>query len=152
MDRGKFMITAGAVAGAAMLPRSAFAVANRIDWYTGSDQNVIDFWTNIVKPKFEAANAGTTLNLIDGGDGAGVQAIADRALADRGLPGSVAGVHEVQGHARIGGLELRLHDVGPEVEDVLVRRGVPVDPAGFGESQPRQQGEAGGCAGSGNHE
>src|ERR1043165_5209062 len=61
--------------------KMAFAAANRIDWYTSSDQNVIDFWTNVVKPKFEAANAGTTLNLVDGGDSAGVQAIAERALA-----------------------------------------------------------------------
>ncbi|CAN5342346.1 extracellular solute-binding protein [soil metagenome] len=81
MDRRKFLITAGAAAGAAMLPRAAFAVANRIDWYTSSDQNILDFWTNIVKPKFEAANAGVTINLIDGGDNAGLQAIASRALA-----------------------------------------------------------------------
>lgn len=81
MDRRKFMITAGAAAGAAMLPRAAFAVANRIDWFTSSDQNILDFWTNVVKPKFEAANPGVTINLIDGGDNAGLQAIASRALA-----------------------------------------------------------------------
>ena len=62
----------------------AFAAANRIDWYTSSDQNVIDFWTNIVKPKFEAANPGVTINLVDGGDNAGLQAIASRALAALG--------------------------------------------------------------------
>jgi putative spermidine/putrescine transport system substrate-binding protein len=71
----------GAAAGMVLLPRMAFAEAGKIDVYFTSDQNVIDFWTNVVKPKFEAANAGTTLNLVDGGDSAGVQAIAERALA-----------------------------------------------------------------------
>jgi putative spermidine/putrescine transport system substrate-binding protein len=84
MDRRKFMITAGAAAGAAMLPRAAFAVANRIDWYTSSDQNILDFWTNFIKPPFEKANPGITINLVDGGDSAGLQAIASRALAGLG--------------------------------------------------------------------
>ena len=81
MKRRSFMITAGAAAGMTMLPKMAFADANRIDWYTSSDQNIIDFWTNIVKPKFEAANPGVTINLVDAGDGAGLQAIEARALA-----------------------------------------------------------------------
>lgn len=84
MKRRSFMIAAGSAAGLAMLPRSAFAEANKIDWFTSSDQNVLDFWTNIVKPKFEAANAGVSLNLVDGGDNAGLQAIAERALAAMG--------------------------------------------------------------------
>ena len=37
-----------------------------------------------MKPKFEAANAGVTINLVDGGDNAGLQAIAERALAALG--------------------------------------------------------------------
>ena len=57
------------------------------------------------------------------------------ALGDRLKAGIVAAVDEVEGHAGIGGLEFRLHDVGPEVEDVLVRRGVPVDDARGGEGQ-----------------
>jgi putative spermidine/putrescine transport system substrate-binding protein len=81
MKRRSFMISAGAAAGMTMLPKMAFADPNRIDWITSSDQNVIDFWTNVVKPKFEAANAGLTLNLVDGGDNAGLLAIASRALA-----------------------------------------------------------------------
>lgn len=81
MKRRRFLIAAGTAAGATLLPRFAFAEANRIDWYTSSDQNVMDFWTNVVKPKFEAANPGITLNLVDGGDNAGLQAIAERALA-----------------------------------------------------------------------
>ena len=81
MKRRDFMLATGAVAGALMLPRMSFAAEGVIDVYFTSDQNVIDFWTNTVKPGFEAANPGITLNLIDGGDGTGVSAIADRALA-----------------------------------------------------------------------
>jgi putative spermidine/putrescine transport system substrate-binding protein len=81
MKRRTFMIAAGAAAGATMLPRMAFAEEGRIDWYTDSDSNILDFWTNTVKPAFEAANSGTTLNLVDAGDGAGIRAIAERAVA-----------------------------------------------------------------------
>jgi len=81
MKRRSFLASAGAAAGLTLMPKMAFAAANRIDWYTSSDQNIIDFWTNVVKPKFEAANAGVTINLVDGGDSAGVQAIAERAMA-----------------------------------------------------------------------
>ena len=81
MNRRELMLSASALAGATLLPRYAFADPNRIDWLTSSDQNIIDFWTNVVKPKFEAANAGLTINLVDGGDNAGLLAIASRALA-----------------------------------------------------------------------
>ncbi len=84
MKRRSFMIAATSAAGLAMLPRSAFAAAGTIDWFTSSDQNVLDFWTNVVKPKFEAANPGVVLNLVDGQDNAGLQAIAERALAALG--------------------------------------------------------------------
>jgi putative spermidine/putrescine transport system substrate-binding protein len=85
MKRRDFMISAGAVAaGATLLPRVAFAEANKIDWYTSSDQNVLDFWTNDIKSQFEAANPGITVNLVDAGDSAGLQSLADRALAALG--------------------------------------------------------------------
>lgn len=81
MKRRDFMLAAGTAAGALMLPRISFGAEGVIDVYFTSDQNVIDFWTNTVKPAFEAANSGITLNLVDGGDGPGVAAIGDRALA-----------------------------------------------------------------------
>lgn len=81
MKRRDFMLAAGTAAGALMLPRIAFAEEGRIDWYTSSDQNVLDFWTNVVKPKFEAANPGVTINLVDAGDGPANIAIGERALA-----------------------------------------------------------------------
>ena len=82
MRRRAFMLTAsGVAAGLVLLPRGAFAAEGRIDWYTNSDQNVLDFWTNVVQPAFEAANPGITLNLVDAGDNAGTIAIAERAMA-----------------------------------------------------------------------
>jgi len=82
MKRRAFMLSVGgAAAGMVLLPRMAFAAPGTIDWYTSSDQNILDFWTNVVKPKFEAANPDVKLNLVDGGDSAGVQAIAERAMA-----------------------------------------------------------------------
>lgn len=85
MKRRDFMISAGALAaGLALLPRAAQAAPGTIDWFTSSDQNVLDFWTNVVKPKFEAANPGVVLNLVDGGDNSGLQVIAERALAAMG--------------------------------------------------------------------
>ena len=82
MKRRAFLIsTAGTAAGMMILPKLSFAAEGQIDWYTGSDANVLDFWTNTVKPAFEAANAGVKLNLVDAGDNAGIQAIAERAIA-----------------------------------------------------------------------
>jgi putative spermidine/putrescine transport system substrate-binding protein len=81
MKRRDFMISASAAAaGMTMLPKLAFADANRIDWYTSSDANITDFWTNIIVPKFVAANPGVTVNLVDT-DSPGLQAIEARALA-----------------------------------------------------------------------
>ena len=82
MKRRDFMISAaGTVAGMALLPRMSFAAEGVIDWYTSSDSNILDFWTNTVKPAFEAANPGLSINLVDAGDGAGIIAIGERAIA-----------------------------------------------------------------------
>jgi putative spermidine/putrescine transport system substrate-binding protein len=62
-----------------VLPKVAFAEAGTIDWYTNSDTNILDFWTNTVAPKFEVANPGLKLNIVDAGDG--MDAITQRALA-----------------------------------------------------------------------
>ena len=82
MDRRRFMGTAaGFAAGMVIVPRMASAAEGVIDWYTGSDSNILDFWANTVKPAFEAANPGITINLVDAGDNAGLQAIGERAMA-----------------------------------------------------------------------
>jgi putative spermidine/putrescine transport system substrate-binding protein len=81
MKRRTFMMTAAAAAGMVALPRMSYAAEGTIDWYTSSDSNILDFWTNVVKPAFEAAHPGIGLNLVDGGDGAGIIAIGERAMA-----------------------------------------------------------------------
>ncbi|MFD2649724.1 extracellular solute-binding protein [Devosia albogilva] len=82
MKRRDFMISAaGGLAGLTLLPRLSIAAEGVIDWYTSSDSNILDFWTNTVKPAFEAANPDITLNLVDAGDGAGIIAIGERAIA-----------------------------------------------------------------------
>jgi putative spermidine/putrescine transport system substrate-binding protein len=82
MKRRSFLISAaGATAGMVIMPRMSFAAEGVIDWYTSSDSNIYDFWANTVKPAFEAAHSGVTINLIDAGDSAGLQAIGERAIA-----------------------------------------------------------------------
>jgi putative spermidine/putrescine transport system substrate-binding protein len=81
VKRRTFLLAAGSATGVAMMPRIVYAEAGRIDWYTGSDANIFDFWTNVVKPAFEAANPGITINQVDAGDNAGLQTIAERAVA-----------------------------------------------------------------------
>nr|ACY24758.1 hypothetical protein [uncultured organism] len=81
MKRRTFMMTAAAAAGMVALPRMSYAAEGTIDWYTSSDSNILDFWTNVVKPAFEAAHPGIGLNLVDAGDGAGIIAIGERAMA-----------------------------------------------------------------------
>ena len=62
----------------ASVPLHAQTVLNVV---TAGDQNMVDYINDYLAPKFEAANAGVTLNLVDGGDSAGIQAIEARALA-----------------------------------------------------------------------
>jgi putative spermidine/putrescine transport system substrate-binding protein len=82
MKRRTFMMTsAAAAAGMAILPRMSFAAEGVIDWYTSSDSNILDFWTNTIKPAFEAAHPGVTINLVDAGDGSGIIAIGERSIA-----------------------------------------------------------------------
>ena len=81
MKRRASLVSAGVAAAMLVLPGIGQAVEGRIDWYTSSDQNILDFWTNTVVPPFEAANPGVTVNLVDAGDGPGNIAIGERALA-----------------------------------------------------------------------
>lgn len=84
MDRREFLrlsVAGAALAAAGLSVTRAFAKEGVIDIFFNSDTNVIDFWTNVVKPGFEAANSGVTLNLVPGGGGAGINTLADRAMA-----------------------------------------------------------------------
>jgi putative spermidine/putrescine transport system substrate-binding protein len=60
---------------------TARAAEGVLDIIFNSDTNVVEFWASAIKPAFEAANPGVTLNLVPGGGGAAVNAIAERAFA-----------------------------------------------------------------------
>jgi putative spermidine/putrescine transport system substrate-binding protein len=81
MNRREFLITSSVASGLLAMPRFAFAATETIDLYSGSDANIIDFWTNTVRPAFETAHPEAAVKIIDGGDNTGLRAIADRALA-----------------------------------------------------------------------
>lgn len=66
---------------APVLMRPAAAQAATLNMYTNSDANISDFWSNTVKPAFEAANPGVTINVVISREGGGTLAIAERALA-----------------------------------------------------------------------
>ncbi len=58
------------------------AEISTLDVYIGSDTNISDWWSNSIKPAFEATHPGYELNIIHTGSGGGGNGpIADRALA-----------------------------------------------------------------------
>lgn len=81
MHRRDLMKLALASTAASTVPRFAFAQAATLNMYTNSDVNISDFWSNIVKPAFEAANPGVSVNVVIAREGGGTAAIAERALA-----------------------------------------------------------------------
>ena len=84
MNRRELLISATALGGVALLPRQAFADTATINVYTNSDSNISDFWSNVIKPGFEAANPGTNINVVIARQGGALDAIASRALAALG--------------------------------------------------------------------
>jgi putative spermidine/putrescine transport system substrate-binding protein len=82
IKRREFLKYSAAGVGLAMTgARSAFAAPGVLDIFFNSDTNVIDLWTQVIKPGFEAANPGVTLNLVPGGGGSAMSSLADRAMA-----------------------------------------------------------------------
>lgn len=79
MNRREFLM-AGAAAGLVASTRFA-AAATRLDLYTASDANISDFFNNVVKPAFEAANPGIELNVVIARPAAALDAVVQRALA-----------------------------------------------------------------------
>lgn len=63
------------------LARAAYAQTATLNMYTNSDSNISDFWTNVVKPAFEAQNDGVSINVVIAREGGGTGVIAERALA-----------------------------------------------------------------------
>ena len=81
MKRRDVLRTGLAVGGAAMLPRVAFGQTATLNMYTNSDANISDFWSNVIKPAFEAQYPGVDINVVIAREGGGTNAIAERALA-----------------------------------------------------------------------
>ncbi|MCM5555163.1 extracellular solute-binding protein [Pleomorphomonas sp. NRK KF1] len=79
MNRREFLM-AGAAAGLVASTRFA-AAATRLDLYTASDANISDFFNNVVKPAFEAANPGLELNVVIARPAAALDAVVQRAFA-----------------------------------------------------------------------
>ena len=79
MNRREFLMVSTA-ASLAATTRFA-AAATRLDMYTASDANVSDFFNNVIKPAFEAANSGVELNVVIARPAAALDAVAQRALA-----------------------------------------------------------------------
>lgn len=59
----------------------AAAAEGVLDIFFNSDTNIVEFWASAVKPAFEAANPGVTLNLVSGGGGASMNSLSERAFA-----------------------------------------------------------------------
>lgn len=77
--KGSAAIGAGAMA-AGLVGRTT-AAEGTLDVFFNSDTNVVEFWASSVKPAFEAANPGVSLNLVSGGGGASMNALSERAFA-----------------------------------------------------------------------
>jgi len=112
MSRRLFLKSSAAGAAASMTLGGsavfAFADATTINIVSDGDTNVTDWWTNVLKPQFEAANPGYSLNVVitraDGGNEVVAQRVvaAKKANADpkvdyfeefdpRNVPGSAEG-------------------------------------------------------------
>lgn len=83
-SRRGFLATASASAAALALPRFALAADGFVNVYTGSDSNISDFWTNVILPGFKSVTPEARVRVVDAGDGAGLRAMADRAMAALG--------------------------------------------------------------------
>ncbi|WP_417245879.1 extracellular solute-binding protein [Celeribacter sp.] len=84
LSRRGFLKTAAISSATLAMPRIALAADGFVNVYTGSDSNISDFWTNVILPGFRTVNAEAKVRVVDAGDGAGLRAIADRAMAALG--------------------------------------------------------------------
>lgn len=72
----------GSEGGGAPVAESSSGDVSVVDVYIGSDTNISDWWSNSIKPAFEAAHPGYELNIVHTGSGGGGNGpIADRAFA-----------------------------------------------------------------------
>lgn len=79
MNRREFLMVSTAATLAATTHFAA--AATRLDMYTSSDANISDFFNNVIKPAFEAADSGAELNVVIARPQAALDAVVQRALA-----------------------------------------------------------------------
>lgn len=79
MNRREFLMVSTAATLAATTRFAA--AATRLDMYTSSDANISDFFNNVIKPAFEAADSGAELNVVIARPQAALDAVVQRALA-----------------------------------------------------------------------
>ena len=83
LSRRTFLTSSAVLTAAGLVGLPAFAADTKtLQVYLDGDTNISDWWNNILKPAFEAANPGWTFNVtITRGVGDGNATIAQRALA-----------------------------------------------------------------------
>lgn len=82
MKRREFLASAAAAAAAiAISPRLAFSADGAVEVIVGSDQNVADFWSNVVVPALQQELPDLVVNVTVSDGNSGMMALADRALA-----------------------------------------------------------------------
>ena len=83
LSRRTFLTSSAVMTTAGLVGLPAFAADTKtLQVYVDGDTNISDWWNNILKPAFEAANPGWTFNVtITRGVGDGNATIAQRALA-----------------------------------------------------------------------
>ena len=82
MKRREFLGAAAAAAVAiGLAPRLAFADDGTVEVIVGSDQNLADFWSNVVVPALQKELPDLAVNVTVSDGNSGMMALADRALA-----------------------------------------------------------------------
>ncbi|WP_176086799.1 extracellular solute-binding protein [Martelella sp. HB161492] len=82
MKRREFLASASAAAAALVLaPRISFAADGTVEVIVGSDQNIADFWSNVVVPALKTSMPDVDVNVTVANGNSGMMALADRALA-----------------------------------------------------------------------
>jgi len=82
MNRREILKLSAAGAALGFMPRVAFANTSQIDIYITGDSNIINFWNNVIKPAYDSANPGYSLNVVSARNN--IAPIVDRVLAALG--------------------------------------------------------------------
>jgi putative spermidine/putrescine transport system substrate-binding protein len=81
LSRRRFVQAVGASTALSLTIKARAADATIIDIATDGDTNVTDWWTNVFKPMFEAANPGLSLNIVITRANGGNEVVGQRVVA-----------------------------------------------------------------------